>query len=389
MTDAVAIKTVFKKPFANQVQFFRQKLNLPSERWDDLKGAEHDHGFVVAGAMKADLLADLRAAVDKAISEGKSLGAFRKEFREIVARRGWTGWKGEGSKAGTAWRTRVIYKTNMDTSYMAGRWQQMTDPDVVKLRPYWRYVHRTIENPRADHKRWHGTVLPAGHSWFKAHWPPNGFGCNCGVESLSERDLKRLGLTPAELKAPASPMQEHINDTTGEITQAPKGIQPGWDYAPGASAAQKAIAARQNRLETFDNTLARQNVGVLVAAPIFQRFFSGEIKGEFPVAVLKPEDQKILGAESQVVLLSQESLAAHIAKHPEIGLDDYRKIQQLLDGGAVYRVPGRHERLIYITLDQVLYRAALKKTADGRKNYFLTLFRVKTENPPPDAVKVR
>jgi len=262
---------------------------------------------------------------------------------------------------------------------MAGRWQQMTDPEVVKLRPYWRYVHRTVENPRADHKRWHGTVLPAGHKWFKAHWPPNGFGCNCGVESLSERDLKRLGITPSELKAPASPMQEHINKATGAVTETPQGIQPGWDYAPGASAAEKAVAARQNRLETFDNALARENVGAMVAAPLFQRFFAGEVKGEFPVAVLKPEDQRILGAESQVVLLSQESLAAHIATHPEIDLEDYRLIQQLLDTGEVYQRPNSSERLIYLALHNVFYRAALKRTGDGLKNYFLTLFKTTDE----------
>ena len=45
--------------------------------------------FMVAGATKTDLLADLRGAVDKAISEGKSLNWFKTEFKNIVARHGW------------------------------------------------------------------------------------------------------------------------------------------------------------------------------------------------------------------------------------------------------------------------------------------------------------
>ncbi|ODC03229.1 hypothetical protein BFW38_06415 [Terasakiispira papahanaumokuakeensis] len=372
------IRGQFHKPFNEQVRFFRQKLNLPTNRYDDLVRSEHDHAFVVASAMKAGLLADLRGAVDKAISEGKSLGAFRKEFREIVARRGWTGWKGEDSQKGTAWRTRMIYKTNMDTSYMAGRWQQMTDPDVMRLRPYWRYVHNTVENPRQQHRAWHGLVLPAGDPWFKAHYPPNGYGCNCGIETLSERDLERLGKAGPDT-APQQETWEHVHPETGEVTQVPKGLQYGWDYAPGASAAEKAIAARQNRLEGFDNALARKNVESLVAASVFQRFWNGELAGEFPVAVLKPEDQKVLNAESQVVLLSQDSLAAHLSKHPEIDLQDYRRIQQLLDNGEVYRQSGSDERLVYLTLSGVLYRAALKRTGDGRKNYFLTLFKTSDE----------
>lgn len=383
------MKATFKKPFKQQVDFFRQKLSIPTAHWDDLQRSEHDHAFVVAGAMKADLLADLRGAVDKAVSEGKSLGAFRKEFREIVAKRGWVNYTGSESKAGIAWRTRTIYKTNMDTSYMAGRWQQMTDPEVVKLRPYWRYVHNTVENPRADHQRWHNTVLPAGHEWFKAHYPPNGFGCNCGVETLSVKDLERQGLTPSELAAPASPLQEHINKATGEVTETPQGIQPGWDYAPGASAAQNAIAARQNRLETFDNALARNNVAALLNAPLFNRFYKGEVKGEYPVAVLKPQDQKVLGAESQVVLLSQESLAAHMKSHPEIGLTDYLRIQTILDEGEVYQQPERKERLIYLTVKGVVYRAVLKRTVDSKKNYFLTLFKNETGAKPKPDTRIR
>src|SRR5574343_1844358 len=128
-------------PFAEALKFFRRKLNLPTKKWDDLLGAAHDRAFVVAGAMQADLLADLNAAVEKAIAEGTTLATFRKDFARIVAERGWTGWTGEGTKAGEAWRTRVIYETNRFTSYSAGRYQQMKDPDLIQARPYWRYRH--------------------------------------------------------------------------------------------------------------------------------------------------------------------------------------------------------------------------------------------------------
>ena len=35
-------------PFAEQIAFFKQKVNLPTQRWDDL-GA-HARGFMLAGA---------------------------------------------------------------------------------------------------------------------------------------------------------------------------------------------------------------------------------------------------------------------------------------------------------------------------------------------------
>ncbi|WP_438454691.1 phage head morphogenesis protein [Vreelandella venusta] len=369
----MAISAQFNRPFPEQVSFFRNKLNLPTTRSGQITRDQNDAAFVVAGATKADLLADLRGAVDDAISNGQSLGEFRKQFEEIVAKRGWTGWTGEGSKAGRAWRTRLIYKTNLDTSYAAGRWAQMTDLDVVRLRPYWRYVHNTVENPRVQHKRWHNLVLRADDPWWQTHFAPNGFGCNCGVETLNERGLKRLGKEGPD-SAPNDGTYEHVDNTTGEVVTVPNGLQPGWDYAPGQTATERAIAARLNRLDSVDATIARQHVAGLVEAPLFNRFWNGEVQGEYPIAVVPPLERQVLGTESPVVLLSQESLATHKISHPEVGLEDYRRIQQILDEGEVYQREGEPGRMVYLSLGERLYRAALKRTGDGKKNYFLTLF---------------
>lgn len=114
-------------PFAEQIAFFRRKLNIGTRAWTDIWEAQHDRAFVVAGAMQEDLLADLRAAVDRVIEQGITLEIFKKDFLSIVSTNGWSGWTGEGTKAGEAWRTRVIYDTNLRTSYAAGRLTQMRE----------------------------------------------------------------------------------------------------------------------------------------------------------------------------------------------------------------------------------------------------------------------
>jgi hypothetical protein len=205
-------------PFAEALEFFRRKLNLPTKKWDDLLGAAHDRAFVVAGAMQADLLMDLRAAVEKALADGTTYETFRKDFKKIVAARGWTGWTGEGTKAGEAWRTRVIYDTNLFTSYSAGRYRQMKE--VAKSRPWWRYRHSPASRvPRAEHLAWDGKVLRHDDPWWSAHTPPNGFGCKCYIETLADRDLKRMGIEP--LTGPQMPYPD-------------SGVDKGWDYQPGA-----------------------------------------------------------------------------------------------------------------------------------------------------------
>jgi hypothetical protein len=68
MADSAApLSAVFKQPWQTQLDYFQQKLNLPTEQWTDIMKAQHDRSFVVAGAMASDLLEDLRQAVGKAI----------------------------------------------------------------------------------------------------------------------------------------------------------------------------------------------------------------------------------------------------------------------------------------------------------------------------------
>jgi SPP1 gp7 family putative phage head morphogenesis protein len=220
-------------PFKEQIDFFRAKLPMPTQRWNDLVREQHDVSFVVAGAMKADLLADLQGAVDKAIAKGTTLAEFQKDFEVIVAKHGWTGWRGEDTEAGRAWRARVIYDTNLRGSYQAGRWQQIQQ--VRGTNPYLLYKHSdAVVHPRPLHKSWDGLVVAVDDPWVKAHWPPNGWGCRCQMFSLSDRDLARRGKDGPDTP-PDDGTYEWADKKTGEVHEFPNGIDPFWDYTPGAS----------------------------------------------------------------------------------------------------------------------------------------------------------
>jgi hypothetical protein len=222
-------------PFGEAIAFLRQKLSLPTKTWRDIDGRAHDRALVVAGAMKTALLEDLRAEIQKAVEGKTTLADFRKAFDEIVQKHGWTGWAGEGSEKGRAWRTRVIFETNLKTAHAAGRWQQMTDPDVVKVRKWWRYRHawtRVPENERLEHAEiWNGKVLAWDDPWWETHYPPNGWNCSCGVETLSDGDLEDEGLTPD--KSPPVTYRDVRDTGTGQVIKVPNGIDLGWDHAPG------------------------------------------------------------------------------------------------------------------------------------------------------------
>ncbi len=176
--------------FKEAEDYFRQKVNLPTRKWNDLWQGQHARAFVAAGVTRDAVLTDLRRAVDDAISKGETLDDFRKKFADIVKAHGWIGGAGGDSAAGMAWRTSVIYHTNIRTAYQAGRWE------TLKHFPYLKYKHNTIRNPREHHKAWDGLVLPTSDAWWKTHYPPNGWGCRCTAYGISEARLKADGKRP-------------------------------------------------------------------------------------------------------------------------------------------------------------------------------------------------
>ena len=248
---AVRLNVGFNTPFQEQIDYLRNKLRVPTERWDDIQKSAHDRAFMVTGATKADLLNDLHQAVIKAAEQGLGLQEFRKDFKKIVAQRGWTGWTGQDTKEGVAWRTAVIYKTNMANSYWAGRYQQMSAPEVLKLRPYWRYIHSDgVANPRPNHLAWHGTTLLASHPFWQSHFAPNGWGCRCRIEAVSKAEGERSAA--AGLGDPPDGWDK-IDPHTG----APVGIDKGFDYAPGAGVDMPLRKLVQDKLITYTPAISK------------------------------------------------------------------------------------------------------------------------------------
>jgi len=242
------LTATFRKPFKEAIAAFRLRMGnlVATATWEDVWQSSHDRAFMVAGATKADLLADLAKAVEKAIAEGTSLQEFRRDFRRIVEERGWHGWTGEGTKGGEAWRTRVIYRTNIRVSYAAGRMAQLVDGGF----PFWVYRHGGSVEPRIIHLGWDGLVLPPDHPFWATHAPPNGWGCSCYVVGArSFRGAARLGGVPGK---PLPDGWQRLDPKTG----APVGIDRGWAYAPGASAVDDIVAMIREKSKDLPQPLA-------------------------------------------------------------------------------------------------------------------------------------
>jgi len=240
---------------AKALEFFRGKGYATSFGWQSIWQAEHDAAFTVAKMMNVDLLRDVRIAVDKAIAEGKTLNEFRDELKPRLVEAGWWGKAemvdpdtGETKlvQLGSPRRLQTIFETNMQTSYAAGHWAQITQ--TKDDAPLLMYDAVNDAQTRPEHAAWDGLILYADDSWWQAHFPPNDWGCRCGVIQLSREQAIAMGWQESDT-APADKMREYVNPRTGEVSQVPKGVGPGWAYAPGASRAntQRDLLAQKEQ----------------------------------------------------------------------------------------------------------------------------------------------
>lgn len=353
----------FGRPFAEQVAAFRLRLGnlVPTATWRDLERAAHDRAFMVAGAMKADLLADLGMAVDRAIAEGASLEEFRRDFRGIVEKHGWHGWTGEGSRKGEAWRTRVIYRTNIATTYAAGRMAQLRAAGF----PLWIYSHGGSVEPRLQHLGWDGLVLPADHEFWATHAPPNGWGCSCRV--FGARDMahaRRKGGDPGK-KLPEGWKQ--LDPRTG----TPRGIGKGWDYAPGASVSDAVLSLR-GKLDQLPDQLSVDLIQSWLIDGGFMDWLSKPV-GAWPLIRLTADDAASIGANTRIADLSAETALKQARRHPELSARDYAMAQRTVEE-ATHRIKDGPRSLIFLREAEDGHVMVVKATRSG-EGMFVTSFR--------------
>ncbi len=248
----------FTLPPAEAIAYFKAKGLKVTFDWRDMIGAEHASAFTVAKMADIDLLADVQASLDDAIAQGLSFQSWADTITPLLQQKGWWGRQavtdpltGETivAQLGSPGRLKTIFRTNVQSAYAAGQWQQIQEQkDVAE---YLMYDAVDDHRTRPQHAAWDGTVLAVDDDWWRTHYPPNGWNCRCGVIQLSAEDLDDLGLDVSP-KAPAGGTTNWTNPRTGRVEKVDKGLDPGWNSNPGAThlaEMQKLAAEKIKALE--------------------------------------------------------------------------------------------------------------------------------------------
>jgi len=187
-------------PPEKAIEYFESKGYKIGFRWQDVAAEAHAKAFTIAGVMKVDLLQDVRQALTDALKKGTTFEDFKKQVSPVLERKGWLG-KGmivddatgeiEGKRL-TPRRLDTIFRTNMQSAYMAGRYA--TQLEQVDTHPYWEYVAVLDSRTRPAHRALAGAVYRYDDPFWLTFYPPNGYRCRCRVRTRTRNYVEQNGV---------------------------------------------------------------------------------------------------------------------------------------------------------------------------------------------------
>lgn len=178
--------------------WLRSRVPLSDSQWRALTQAARHRAITVAGLAQQAMVAEVQAALVRALSEGTTLADFVDQVGDSLT----AAWV--GSKGSPAARLETVFRTNVMSAYNAGRYAQATDPDVLTARPYWRFLATLDSRTAPQCRAAHGVILPASDPFWQTHYPPLHHRCRCVVQTLSERGAERYGGVTAPSTLPAA-----------------------------------------------------------------------------------------------------------------------------------------------------------------------------------------
>lgn len=215
-------------PFNEAIDYFGDKVSMTPGQFAALSEEAKVKAFTVGGVARMDMCEGIHKAVLDAIEAGETLADFQGRVGSIFAAQGFTAAEGLG-----AWRMETIFRTNIQTAYNVGRYNQMVD--MKERFPYWEYDAVNDSNTRPTHGALDRKVFLADDSFWDTWYPPNGYNCRCGVLPVHKYVAEQEGLK-IEKEDPTGKLIEPIDSAGNKLPARPLMPDPGFATNPAKKA---------------------------------------------------------------------------------------------------------------------------------------------------------
>lgn len=183
-----------KLTFEEALKYFKTRLPMTKEEFAALEKAIRARAFTVANVATLDIVQAIYNSLLKALETGATMEEFRQEVNEFIQNEGYIGL--------TPYRADNIFRTNIQTAYNVGRYEQQTLPAVTESRPIWIYDAVNDNRTRPAHLSMNGVARRYDDPFWDTWYPPNGYRCRCSVRTASEDEAERKGITVETGDAP-------------------------------------------------------------------------------------------------------------------------------------------------------------------------------------------
>jgi len=165
------------RPLAEAIQRFLDKEAVTRDVFDELEDAAKKRAFTIANAANEEMVKTVKRELLRQLAVGADLSAFGKHAAARFESAGWT--------PANPSHVETVFRTNVVGAYNAGRARQMTQPEVLEMRPFWQILGIKDGRQRQAHGNAHGVVLRANDPFWAEAFPPFGYNCRCRTRSLS------------------------------------------------------------------------------------------------------------------------------------------------------------------------------------------------------------
>lgn len=176
-----------RMPFIEAIESFREKVSMDRVTFDALDDSHKRRSFTVAGLQSEYVIKNIKSYLQAGIETGASKERIMRDINQAYDALGVT--------RSSHHHIETVVRTNIETAYAHGRYQQQRDPVMMAMRPYWRYTTAGDERVRPSHAAMNDRVYSAEDPIWNEWYPPNGFNCRCSVEAISGRKAHEIGIS--------------------------------------------------------------------------------------------------------------------------------------------------------------------------------------------------
>lgn len=375
-------------------EYFKSKKPQAHFDYDEIVHDAHKKAFTVAKMMNLDLLKDTQASLAKAFKEGVGFDEWKNSVKPMLAKKGWLGnIKVKDPKTGEEKeiyvgnrRLRTVFNTNMRTAYAKARYESQ----MQSLGEYFRYTAVLDSRTREAHRKLHGKTLPKTDKFWDTNYPPNGWGCRCKVQVLTEAECIARGIVPlADGSFLPQAAEKDFRYNPGKVDKTDEILKDKQNKALGAITSSLAKKNLKQTLENFEHErdiyVWQKSLDDIVNAVIGGKIIKDKIYQVAQVGELKQsikKNLKIIDVEPKASSIAvYQNTISHITrdskpKGKEPNIDEIKAVVGVFDEA---------KRVFYDKKDNVLLYFYNSLQNDNMVNYAVvrldyTLKKFKTDN---------